>query len=117
MCETIARLARSNHSLPTPQKYTMSDTQNPKILDLRAKGSRAVQSFMRTFGPDDTSPDSIPMTEKTSKKDRPKRYVNPKTGKEISRLKSVVVDNRGNVLMKRLITLSLVGGERQRGAQ
>ncbi|GMH93691.1 hypothetical protein TrST_g6085 [Triparma strigata] len=86
----------------------MSNAPNPKLLDLRAQGSRAVQSFMRTFGPDDASPDadSIPMTEK---KERPKRYVNAKTGKEISRLKSVVVDSKGNVLMKRLITLSMVG--------
>ena len=75
-----------------------------KLLDFRDKSKRAMQSFVRTFGPGDPADEAnLPMDAK------PKRWVDPKTGKEISRLKSVVVDTKGNLLLKRLATICIVG--------
>mmetsp|Transcript_14035 Transcript_14035/g.27987 ORF Transcript_14035/g.27987 Transcript_14035/m.27987 type:complete len:839 (-) Transcript_14035:73-2589(-) len=74
------------------------------LLDFRSKSKRAMQSFVRTFGPGDPDDEAnLPMDAK------PRRWVDPKTGKEISRLKSVVVDDKGNLLLKRLITICIVG--------
>ena len=54
-----------------------------------------MQSFVRTFGPD-TDEANLPMGH-----EKPKRFVDPKTGKPISRLKSVVIDHKGKFILKR----------------